>query len=161
MISYLSPPFTMLKLDKMSESKFWLVLEANMTWTNFSNPSSPEVEWLSSRMRIRRGKQDAISLRESSFVWRIAGVTQIVSSVIQVLKDSKDVWNSGSFRLDWHYANLNFQRWMVSRGEWKEVNGTAFFRREYFNILLYCFGLAKTSYREFLFRSILHSNISF
>ena len=51
MISYLSPPFTLLKLDKMSESK--LVLEANMTGTNFSNPSSPEVEWFSSRMRIR------------------------------------------------------------------------------------------------------------
>lgn len=68
MISYLSPPFTLLKLDKMSDSKFSLVLEANMTGTNFSNPSSPEVEWLSSRMRIRRGKQDAISLRESSFV---------------------------------------------------------------------------------------------
>lgn len=154
MISYLSPPFTLLKLDKMSESKFWLVLEANMTGTNFSNPSSPEVEWLSSRMRIRRGKQDAISLRESSFVWRNARVAQIVSSVTQVLKDSKDVWNSGSFRLDWHYANLNFRRF-------PEVNGTAFLRREYFNILLYCFGLAKTSYREFLFRSILHSNILF
>lgn len=153
MISYLSPPFTLLKLDKMSDSKFSLVLEANMTGTNFSNPSSPEVEWLSSRMRIRWGKQDAISLRESSFVWRNARVAQIVSSVTQVLKDSKDVWNSGSFRLDWHYANLNFRRF-------PEVNGTAFFRREYFNILLYCFGLAKTSYREFLFRSILHSNIS-
>lgn len=37
MISYLSPPFTLLKLDKMSDSKFSLVLEANMTGTNFSN----------------------------------------------------------------------------------------------------------------------------